>query len=312
MRVLIAGGAGFLGYHLVNKHLKMGHQVICVDNLSSGTKARITPFLTDKNYNFIEHDIINPLNVVVDRIYNLACPASPVRYQADPIHTTKTSVIGTLNLLELARALGIPFFHTSTSEVYGDPSVSPQSESYWGHVNPIGIRSCYDEGKRCAESLCFDFFRQYALDVRVVRIFNTYGPKMDTDDGRVVSNFVVQALLGQPITVYGSGRQTRSFCFVTDMIEGIEAMMRFGSPDIGPVNLGNPNEMSVGDLAELVVKMVGSRSPIVFKPLPLDDPLQRKPDITLAIDSLSWRPSIEITDGLAATIEYFRQDLNLK
>ena len=307
-RILVLGGAGFLGSHLCRKLLDQGNEVICLDNLFTGRKANIHPFASNPNFEFIRHDVVDPFKVEVDQIYNLACPASPVHYQHNPIKTVKTSVMGSINALGLARRINARIFQASTSEVYGDPSISPQEESYRGNVNPIGLRACYDEGKRCAETLFFDYHRQNGADIRVVRIFNTYGPQMLPDDGRVVSNFIVQALNGDDITVFGDGQQTRSFCYVDDLIEGFVRMMN-QDVEIGPVNLGNPVEFTILELAEKVISLTGSASKIRYEPLPADDPLQRKPDISLAKKVLHWEPEIQLEEGLGRTIEYFRQNL---
>ena len=305
-RILVTGGAGFLGSHLCERLLADGHEVVCVDNLFTGRKRNIYALLREPRFEFLRHDITFPLFVEVDAIYNLACPASPVHYQFDPVQTTKTSVIGAVNMLGLAKRLRIPILQASTSEVYGDPEVHPQPESYRGNVNPIGPRACYDEGKRCAETLFFDYHRQHQLDIKVIRIFNTYGPRMHPSDGRVVSNFVMQALTGQKITIYGDGSQTRSFCYVDDLIDGMVRMM--GSPTgfTGPTNLGNPLEFTIRQLAELIIELTGARTELVYQPLPQDDPLQRKPDITLARESLDWEPSVPLREGLERTIDYFR------
>ncbi len=305
-RILVTGGAGFLGSHLIDRLLEAGHEVLCVDNLFTGTKANLEHVREHPNFEFLRHDITWPLYVEADAIYNLACPASPIHYQHDPVQTTKTSVIGAINMLGLAKRLGCPILQASTSEVYGDPEEHPQTESYWGHVNPIGPRSCYDEGKRCAETLFFDYRRQHGMPIKVARIFNTYGPRMHPADGRVVSNFVVQALRGEPITIYGDGTQTRSFCFVSDLVGGLVALMN-STPDVtGPINLGNPREFTMRELAETVIELTGSRSELVFQPLPQDDPKQRQPNIALAKSKLGWSPSVELRDGLKPTIEYFR------
>ena len=305
-RILITGGAGFLGSHLCERLLGEGHDILCVDNLFTGHKRNIATLLDNPRFEFMRHDVTFPLFVEVDEIYNLACPASPVQYQVNPVQTTKTSVHGAINMLGLAKRVRAKVFQASTSEVYGDPEVHPQPESYWGQVNPIGPRACYDEGKRCAETLFFDYHRQHALKIKVARIFNTYGPRMDPNDGRVVSNFIVQALQGRPITIYGDGRQTRSFCFVDDLIDGFVRLM--ASPDevTGPINLGNPGEFSMLELAEKVVAQTGSSSKIVFEPLPRDDPRQRRPVIDLARDHLGWIPRVSLDDGLQRTIAYFR------
>jgi len=304
-RILVTGGAGFLGSHLCDKLLAEGHYVLCVDNFHTGSRANLAQHALNGNLKIMQHDIIWPLHVKVDEIYNLACPASPVHYQEDPIHTIKTNVYGAINLLGLAKRTGAKIFQASTSEVYGDPKVHPQREDYWGHVNPTGVRSCYDEGKRCAETLFFDYHRRYGVRIKVARIFNTYGPRMQIDDGRVVSNFIVQALSGAPITIYGDGRQTRSFCYVSDMIEAFVRLMDTGDDFCGPVNLGNPCEMTILELAEKIKELTGSDSEIVFKPLPSDDPSLRRPDITLAREKLGWEPKVGIEEGLMRTIEYF-------
>jgi UDP-glucuronate decarboxylase len=306
-RVLVTGGAGFLGSHLCDRLIRDGHEVLCVDNFFTGARGNIAHLLDSKNFELLRHDVTFPLYVEVDEIYNLACPASPVHYQFDPVQTTKTSVIGAINMLGLAKRTKARILQASTSEVYGDPSVHPQPEGYWGNVNPIGTRSCYDEGKRCAETLFFDYHRQHSLDIRVVRIFNTYGPRMHPNDGRVVSNFIMQALRGEDITIYGDGRQTRSFCFVDDLIEGFVRMMANPHGLVGPVNLGNPNEFTMLELAQAVIAQTGSRSKLVFRPLPSDDPKQRQPDISMAREMLGWSPSVELTAGLDKTIAYFRQ-----
>jgi len=311
-RVLITGGSGFLGSHLCERLLEAGHDVLCVDNFFTGSKESIRHLLGHSRFEVIRHDITFPLYVEVDEIYNLACPASPIHYQYDPVQTTKTSVHGAINMLGLAKRIKAKIMQASTSEVYGDPAIHPQPESYWGNVNPIGPRACYDEGKRCAETLFFDYHRQHALRIKVARIFNTYGPRMAVNDGRVVSNFIVQALKGEDITVYGQGQQTRSFCFVDDLITGFVRLMEH-TPDefTGPVNLGNPGEFTILELAETVVRMTGSRSKIVHNPLPQDDPMQRRPDITLARAALGWEPTIKLEEGLVNTIAYFRQVLGL-
>lgn len=304
-RVLVAGGAGFLGSHLCEALLAAGHQVICLDNFSTGLRRNIAHLNHLDAFNVVAHDIVLPTELEVDEIYNLACPASPPHYQSDPVHTTKTCVIGSLNLLELAAHTGARILQASTSEVYGDPNVHPQVESYWGNVNPFGPRSCYDEGKRCAETLFFDFHKMRGVEVKIVRIFNTYGPRMRQDDGRVVSNFIVQALKGQDITIYGDGSQTRSFCFVDDLISGIIGMMASPPSLTGPVNLGNPGEFTILALAELVIGLTGSRSKIIHRPLPVDDPRQRRPDISFAMRELSWQPTVDLPNGLIQTIDYF-------
>jgi UDP-glucuronate decarboxylase len=305
-RILVTGGAGFLGSHLIGRLLADGHEVLCADNLFTGTKRNIDHLHNHSRFEFLRHDITFPLFVEVDEIYNLACPASPIHYQHDPVQTTKTSVHGAINMLGLAKRLKCRIFQASTSEVYGDPSVHPQTESYWGNVNPIGPRSCYDEGKRCAETLFFDYHRQHGLEVKVARIFNTYGPRMHPRDGRVVSNFIVQALKGEPITLYGDGSQTRSFCYVDDLIEGFVRLMDSPADVTGPVNLGNPGEFTIRALAEKVLAMTGSRSKLEFRALPADDPKQRQPDITLAKSRLGWSPMVALDKGLPATIAYFR------
>lgn len=304
-RILVTGGAGFLGSHLCERLLGEGHDVVCVDNFFTGSKENILSLLSHPRFELIRHDITMPLFVEVDRIYNLACPASPVHYQYNAIKTVKTNVLGTIHVLGIAKRVRARILQASTSEVYGDPEVHPQRETYWGRVNPIGIRSCYDEGKRAAECLMMDYHRQNGVDVKIARIFNTYGPRMALDDGRVVSNFIVQALRGEDITVYGEGTQTRSFCYVDDMIEGLTAMMESESGFIGPVNLGNPEEFTIRRLAETVIKMTGSSSKIVYRPLPPDDPVQRRPDITLAKERLDWSPRVPLEKGLAKTIDYF-------
>jgi len=304
-RVLVSGGAGFLGSHLCERLLERGCQVLCVDNFFTGARHHIDHLLDHKRFELLRHDITHPLFVEVDEIFNLACPASPIHYQKDPVQTTKTSVIGAINMLGLAKRLKIKVLQASTSEVYGDPVVHPQKETYWGHVNPIGPRSCYDEGKRCAETLFFDYWRQHRLPIKVVRIFNTYGPRTHPNDGRVVSSFIVQALRNQDITIFGQGEQTRSFCYVDDMIRGLVSMMETGSDIIGPINLGNPNELSIRELAEMVLELTGSRSKIVHRPLPADDPQKRRPDISEAERLLGWRPTTTLKEGLAKTIPYF-------
>jgi UDP-glucuronate decarboxylase len=306
-KILVTGGAGFVGSHLCDRLLKDGHDVLCVDNFFTGSKANVRHLLRNANFEVMRHDVTFPLYVEVDQIYNLACPASPVHYQHDPVQTTKTSVHGAINMLGLANRLKARIFQASTSEVYGDPEVHPQPESYWGRVNPIGPRSCYDEGKRCAETLFFDYHRQRDLDIKVVRIFNTYGPRMHPNDGRVVSNFIVQAIKGEDITIYGTGQQTRSFCYIDDMINGFVSMMSSARGFTGPVNLGNPGEFTMLELAEKVLKLVDSKSKIVFCPLPVDDPKQRKPDITLAAEALGWSPSVNLEDGLKETVHYFKE-----
>ncbi len=306
-RVLVTGGAGFLGSHLCERLLDAGHEVLCADNLFTGTRRNIRHLLDHPSFEFMRHDITFPLYVEVDAIYNLACPASPIHYQHDPIQTTKTSVHGAINMLGLAKRLNVPILQASTSEVYGDPEVHPQTEDYWGHVNPIGQRSCYDEGKRCAETLFFDYHRQLGLRIKVARIFNTYGPRMHPNDGRVVSNFIVHALQGVAITVYGDGSQTRSFCYVDDTVDGLVRMMDSADAVTGPINIGNPNEMTVKSLAETVVAMVGSSARLAYSDLPSDDPRQRQPDITRARELLGWEPRVPLDQGLARTIQYFRE-----
>lgn len=306
-RILVTGGAGFLGSHLCEILLSQDHDVLCVDNFYTGRKANIAHLIGSPYFELVRHDVTFPLYVEVDEIYNLACPASPVHYQFDPVQTTKTSVHGAINMLGLAKRLHARILQASTSEVYGDPEEHPQTESYWGRVNPIGIRSCYDEGKRCAETLFFDYWRQHRLEIKVVRIFNTYGPRMHPNDGRVVSNFIVQALKGQDITIYGDGQQTRSFCYVTDLIDGLIRMMATSADFTGPVNIGNPVEFTIIELAEKVLKLVGGHSKLVFKPLPADDPKQRQPNIKLAKANLDWHPSVTLEDGLIETIAYFRK-----
>ena len=310
-RILVTGGAGFLGSHLCERLLNEGNDVLCVDNFFTGSKSNVSHLISNPNFELMRHDVTFPLYVEVDEIYNLACPASPIHYQHDPVQTTKTSVHGAINMLGLAKRVGAKVFQASTSEVYGDPEVHPQPESYWGKVNPIGIRSCYDEGKRCAETLFFDYYRQHDLDIKVVRIFNTYGPRMHPHDGRVVSNFIVQALKGEDITIYGDGSQTRSFCYVDDLIEGFVRMMDSGRDLPGPVNLGNPGEFSMLQLAELTLKLTNSKAKITFMPLPQDDPKQRQPNIELAKKELDWQPTISLESGLTKTIEYFRNKLAL-
>lgn len=304
-RVMVTGGAGFLGSHLIDRLLARGDEVLCVDNLFTGTKQNIEHVLKHDRFEFLRHDITFPLYVEVDEIYNLACPASPVHYQHDPVQTTKTSVIGAINMLGLAKRTGAKIFQASTSEVYGDPAVHPQPEGYWGHVNPIGPRSCYDEGKRCAETLFFDYYRQHGLPIKVVRIFNTYGPRMHPADGRVVSNFIIAALRDEPIPIYGDGLQTRSFCYVDDLIDGFLKLMDSDRSITGPVNIGNPGEFSMRELAEKVIALTGSKSEIRYLPLPQDDPKQRRPDITQAQNKLGWQPTIALDEGLTRTIDYF-------
>ncbi len=305
--IMVTGGAGFLGSHLCDRLIEQGRDVVCVDNLYTGSKQNVRHLLGSDRFEFLRHDVTFPLYIEVKQIYNLACPASPVHYQHDPVQTTKTSVHGAINMLGLAKRLRARILQASTSEVYGDPSVHPQPEEYWGNVNPIGIRSCYDEGKRCAETLFFDYYRQHKLDIKVMRIFNTYGPRMHPNDGRVVSNFIVQALRGQDITVFGDGRQTRSFCYVDDLIRGMMALMESGAGVTGPINFGNPNEFTMVELAEKVLSKVGGRSKLTFKPLPSDDPKQRQPDITKAKAQFGWEPKVSLDDGLEPTIDYFRK-----
>jgi UDP-glucuronate decarboxylase len=304
-RILVTGGAGFLGSHLCDRLLEQGHEVVCADNLFTGTKRNIAHLLGHPRFEFLRHDVTFPLYLEVDEIWNLACPASPIHYQHDPVQTTKTSVHGAINMLGLAKRLRARIFQASTSEVYGDPKVHPQPESYWGHVNPVGPRSCYDEGKRCAETLFFDYHRQHGLEIKVARIFNTYGPRMHPNDGRVVSNFIVQALRGEPLTIYGEGLQTRSFCYADDLIEGFLRLMA-SPPDVtGPMNLGNPGEFTIRELADLVIELTGSSSTLDFRPLPADDPVQRQPDIGYARRVLGWEPRVPLREGLMRTIAYF-------
>ena len=305
-RILVTGGAGFIGNHLCRRLLNEGNYVICLDNFFTGLKRHIEDMLNNPNFELIEHDVVDPIDITVDQIYNLACPASPPHYQYDPVKTMKTSVLGIINMLELAKKYKATLLQASTSEVYGNPLVHPQQESYWGNVNPIGIRSCYDEGKRAAETLMMDYHRQYGVDIRIIRIFNTYGPNMDPKDGRVVSNCIVQAINGKDITIYGDGSQTRSFCYVSDLVDGAIKMMNNDKGFIGPVNLGNPSERTVFNLAEMVLEMTGSKSKITYKELPSDDPVKRKPDITKAQKILGWEPKVDIKDGLVKTIEYFK------
>ena len=305
-RILVTGGAGFLGSHLCEKLLNENNEILCVDNFYTGSRKNIHHLLDSKNFELLRHDITHPLFVEVDQIYNLACPASPVHYQFDPVQTTKTSVLGAINMLGLAKRLKIPILQASTSEVYGDPEVHPQPESYRGNVNTIGPRACYDEGKRCAETLFFDYYRQHDLDIKIIRIFNTYGPNMNPEDGRVVSNFIMQALRGEDITIYGDGKQTRSFCYVSDLIDGMVKMMNSESGFTGPVNIGNPTEFTMLELAEQIIELTGSKSQLVFKELPEDDPMQRKPIIKLADEKLTWHPKINLEEGLIETINYFK------
>jgi UDP-glucuronate decarboxylase len=305
MRILVTGGAGFLGSHLCDRLISDGHEVICLDNLFTGRKENVVHLLSNPRFEFLRHDVVDPFKVEVDQIYNLACPASPPHYQYNPIKTVKTSVMGAINCLGLAKRVKARVLQASTSEVYGDPQVHPQPETYWGHVNPVGRRSCYDEGKRCAETLFCDYHRENRVDIRVARIFNTYGPRMLPDDGRVVSNFIVQALKGAPLTIYGDGTQTRSFCFVDDLIEGLVRLMK-QTETVGPLNLGNPDEFTMLRLAEITLKLVGGKSKIVHQPLPADDPKQRRPDITQARRALKWKPAVALEEGLKRTIAYFR------
>jgi len=304
-RILVTGGAGFLGSHLIDRLIAQGHEIVCADNLFTGTKRNIEHLHAHPRFEFLRHDVCNALKVEVDEIFNLACPASPVHYQHNPVQTTKTSVLGALNMLGLAKRLKCRIFQASTSEVYGDPAVHPQTEDYWGNVNPIGTRSCYDEGKRCAETLFFDYHRQHGVEIKVARIFNTYGPRMHPRDGRVVSNFITQALNGEDITIYGDGSQTRSFCYMDDLIEGFLRLMESDASVTGPVNLGNPGEFTMLELAQKVLAITGSKSKLIHMPLPSDDPKQRRPDITLARTKLGWEPKIALTEGLARTVEYF-------
>ena len=307
MQILVTGGSGFIGSHLCEKLLKKGHEVICIDNFYTGQKANVAHLLNDTKFEIIRHDITFPIYLEVDQIYNLACPASPIHYQYDPVQTTKTNVHGAINILGMAKRLNARVFQASTSEVYGDPVQHPQKESYWGNVNPIGPRSCYDEGKRCAETLFFDYHRQHNVDIKVGRIFNTYGPNMRPDDGRVISNFIVQALKGKNITIYGDGKQTRSFCYIDDLIEGMVKFMDTKSSFTGPINLGNPKEYSILEIAETIIKIVGSSSSVIFTKLPQDDPRKRKPNIDLAKKNLNWIPKISLKNGLFKTIEYFKK-----
>jgi len=309
LRVLVTGGAGFIGSHLCRRLLAEGHEVMAVDNFYSSARRNVLDLLGEPRFELIRHDVTFPLYVETDQIYHLACPASPVFYQRDPVQTTKTNVHGSINMLGLAKRLGARILLTSTSEVYGDPAVHPQSESYWGNVNPIGIRSCYDEGKRCAETLFFDYYRQHRLPIKVARIFNTYGPNMLPNDGRVVSSFIVQALRGEPLTVFGDGSQTRSFCYIDDMVDGLIALMNSAPEVTGPINLGNPSEFTMLELARKVLAFTGSSSPIEHRPLPSDDPVRRKPDISRAVEVLGWKPAVELDDGLRPTVEYFSREL---
>jgi UDP-glucuronate decarboxylase len=308
-RILVTGGAGFIGSHLCEELLKRGNEVICLDNFYTGTKENIKHLMNDYKFEILRHDVTFPIYIEVDQIYNLACPASPIHYQYDPVQTVKTNVHGAINMLGLAKRLGVRILQTSTSEVYGDPAVHPQVESYWGNVNPIGLRSCYDEGKRCAETLFFDYHRQHGVDIRVVRIFNTYGPNMSMNDGRVVCNFIAQALQGQDITIYGEGNQTRSFCYVSDMVRGLISAMDQDS-EVGPMNIGNPSERTIKDLAELIIKLTGSSSVLKYEPLPKDDPIKRRPDISKVRSVCNWEPTVDIETGLINTIEYFKTIIN--
>lgn len=309
-RILVTGGAGFVGSHLCDRLIENGHEVLCVDNFFTGSKKNIEHLLDHHNFELLRHDVTFPLYVEVDQIYNLACPASPVHYQHDPVQTTKTSVHGAINMLGLAKRLKARILQASTSEVYGDPEVHPQSEGYWGKVNPIGIRSCYDEGKRCAETLFFDYWRQHSLEIKVIRIFNTYGPRMHPNDGRVVSNFIMQALTGNPITIYGDGRQTRSFCYIDDLVDGMIRLMESPSEVTGPINVGNPVEFTILELAQKVQRIIGSNVEIVHHSLPQDDPKQRQPDISSAMSVLGWEPKVQLDEGLKMTIEYFDREFN--
>lgn len=308
-RILVTGGAGFIGSHLCARLMEQGHEVLCLDNFYTGSRDNLVPLLGNPHFELMRHDVTVPLYVEVDQIYNLACPASPIHYQFDPVQTTKTSVHGAINMLGLAKRLKCRILQASTSEVYGDPTIHPQTEDYWGNVNPIGYRSCYDEGKRCAETLFFDYHRQNRLDIKVARIFNTYGPNMHPNDGRVVSNFIMQALLGRPITVYGEGQQTRSFCFVDDLVDGLMRLMASPEGVTGPINLGNPGEFTIRELADLVIELTGSRSRIELRPLPPDDPRQRQPDITRAREQLGWEPKVSLREGLIRAIPYFERVL---
>lgn len=309
-RVLVSGGAGFLGSHLCERLIAIGHEVLCVDNFFTGRRKNLSSILNNPLFELMRHDVTFPLYVETDEIYNLACPASPVHYQYDPVQTTKTSVNGAINLLGLAKRTGARILQASTSEVYGDPQIHPQTESYWGNVNPIGVRSCYDEGKRCAETLFFDYHRQYGIEIKVARIFNTYGPRMHPNDGRVVSNFIVQALIGHDITIFGNGLQTRSFCYVDDLIEAFVGLMRSGAAVTGPMNLGNPEEITILELAQQVIRLTGSRSQVIHQALPLDDPRKRQPDVSQARSILGWEPRVSLEDGLKETIAYFRKLLD--
>lgn len=308
-RVLVTGGAGFIGSHLCERLIADGDEVLCVDNFFTGRRSNLAGLIGNPRFEIMRHDVTFPLFIEVDRIFNLACPASPIHYQFDPVQTTKTSVHGAINMLGLAKRVRAKILQASTSEVYGDPEMHPQSERYWGRVNPIGIRSCYDEGKRCAETLFFDYHRQHNLSIKVIRIFNTYGPRMHPNDGRVVSNFIVQALQGEDLTIYGRGEQTRSFCYIDDLVNGMLKMMNSSSDVVGPINMGNPGEITIIELAEKVLNLVGGKSKLVFKPLPSDDPKQRKPDISMAKSTLGWEPKVSLDDGLARTIDYFRKQI---
>jgi UDP-glucuronate decarboxylase len=310
-RILVTGGAGFIGSFLCERLLDQGAEVLCVDNFFTGTRSNVAHLMANPRFELMRHDVTFPLFVEVDQIYNMACPASPIHYQFDPVQTTKTSVHGAINMLGLAKRTKARILQASTSEVYGDPEIHPQEESYWGNVNPIGPRSCYDEGKRCAETLCFDYHRQHGVEIKVARIFNTYGPRMHPNDGRVVSNFIMQALRGEDITIYGDGSQTRSFCFVDDLVDGLIGLMNTDTGVTGPINLGNPGEFTIKELAELVIEMTGTSSKLVQKPLPQDDPRKRKPDITRARDTLGWEPQVKLRDGLEKTIAYFKEKLNI-
>jgi len=310
MRILITGGAGFIGSHLTERLLREGHEVVAIDNFFTGSRDNVKKFLDNKNYEIIRHDVTVPFSAEVDMIFNLACPASPVHYQRFPVQTLKTSLLGSINMLELAREKDARIIQASTSEVYGDPNISPQVENYWGNVNPIGIRACYDEGKRASEALFFDYYRQFKVDIKVARIFNTYGPNMALNDGRVVSNFLVQALQNMPITMYGDGLQTRSFCFVSDLVDGLFKLAFSDRKIQGPINLGNPVEFTMLELAELIIELTGSNSKIEFKPLPSDDPKQRKPDISKAQQELAWNPTIELREGIQSSVEYFKTALS--
>jgi len=309
MNILVTGGSGFIGSHLCRRLLDLGHDVLAVDNFCSSTRHNVHDLLAEPRFELLRHDVTFPLYVEVDQIYHLACPASPVHYQKDPVQTTKTCVLGSINMLGLAKRVGAPILLSSTSEVYGDPTVHPQVEGYWGNVNPIGTRSCYDEGKRCAETLFFDYHRQHDLPIKVARIFNTYGPRMLPDDGRVISSFVVQALQAQPLTVYGDGSQTRSFCYIDDLVEGLIALMNSPASVTGPINLGNPGEFTMMELAKKVLAFSGSSSPVEYRPLPADDPVRRRPDITLATELLGWKPTVQLDEGLERTVGYFRRTL---